>query len=295
MDIEMPIMNGHEATRHLRANPLYAKLPILAMTAHAMGPDVDRALGEGMNGHIAKPFDPDKLLTTILSHLQTSSPAADSAPHKMAMANRRSEHDIDDLPAAILSIPGLDQPALARRFAGKSAFLLRLLNNFASDFADFAERLEGSLATNDSETVARQLHSLKGLAATFGLTRLQQKALAAEREFSTEGKLDAKLQIELIHELQAVITAIKQTTPVGEPALATQDPQQTQQLLKDLQQHLASADGQVELLWSNNRSVFSGIFSPPELAQIERAINHWDFDQALDVLLRSTAKNKSKI
>jgi HPt (histidine-containing phosphotransfer) domain-containing protein len=265
------------------------------MTAHAIGPDVDQALGEGMNGHIAKPFDPDNLLATILRHLPTSSPAVVRAPDHKAPTDRRAGHLENNLPAAILSLPGLDQAALARRFAGKTAFLLRLLNNFANDFEGFAVGLEGSLARNDRETVARQLHSLKGLAATFGLTRLQQKALAAETEFSAEGKLAAALQFELTHELKTVLTAIKQTQAVGEPALIVQDAQQIQRLLKDLQQHLASADGQVELLWSNNKSIFASIFSPPELAQIERAINHWDFDQALDVLLRSTAKNKSKI
>ncbi|MDD2743810.1 MAG: response regulator [Rhodocyclaceae bacterium] len=295
MDIEMPIMNGHEATQRLRANPQYAALPILAMTAHAMGPDVDMALSEGMNGHIAKPLEPDKLLSIILRQRQTHTPMSESPPTSALPFERRRLDDLDNLPAAILSLPELDKPALAKRFAGRSALLLRLLDNFANDFAEFDQHLEILLARNDLEAASRQVHTLKGLAASFGLSRLHHKTLATERELRDQGMLRADLRLELNDELQNIIAAIQQSKPVDEPLLVTHRRQRTQQLLKELEQLLSSADGEVEFLWSNNKPGFSSIFSPPEFAQIDLAINNWDFDQALSVLLRSTAKNESKI
>lgn len=290
MDIEMPVMNGHEATRRLRADPKYDHLPILAMTAHAIGPDVDLALGEGMNGHIAKPFEPDKLLSSILKHLHTDRPL-----EEISMTTPRIEPaELDDLPAEILAIPELDKQALALRFAGRSAFLLRMLNNFVIEYQAFSQRLEESLSKNDHEACRRQVHSLKGLAGTFGLTRLQRTALAAEGELHRSGTLCSETRIQLNDTLQGVMDAINQASQPKAPQSDFHDEQQVQQLLKDLQQHLVSADGEVEFLWHNNKQVFSRLFSPTEFANIERAINNWDFDEALRLLLRSTAKNESK-
>jgi signal transduction histidine kinase/CheY-like chemotaxis protein/integral membrane sensor domain MASE1 len=74
MDIQMPVMDGLEATQAIRAIPEFADLPILAMTANAMNEDIDHCYGVGMNGHIAKPIDENNMISTILSVLSSSSP-----------------------------------------------------------------------------------------------------------------------------------------------------------------------------------------------------------------------------
>ena len=65
MDLQMPVMDGYEATRRIRANPRYSDLPIIAMTAHALSEERDRCLALGMNGHIAKPIEVVKLYETL--------------------------------------------------------------------------------------------------------------------------------------------------------------------------------------------------------------------------------------
>ncbi|MBR0289517.1 MAG: response regulator, partial [Selenomonadaceae bacterium] len=67
MDIQMPIMNGYEATKKIREleNPKLANVPIIAMTANAFSEDVKAALDAGMNGHIAKPIDVGKMMETF--------------------------------------------------------------------------------------------------------------------------------------------------------------------------------------------------------------------------------------
>lgn len=68
MDVQMPGMNGYEATRKIRAgkNPLGRKIPVVAMTANAFAEDIRRCLDAGMNAHIAKPIDLDKLKEVLL-------------------------------------------------------------------------------------------------------------------------------------------------------------------------------------------------------------------------------------
>jgi len=69
MDVQMPVLDGLEATRQIRANPRWANLPVLATTAHAMSGDRERCLEAGMNGYISKPVHPAHLLTTVNEHL----------------------------------------------------------------------------------------------------------------------------------------------------------------------------------------------------------------------------------
>ena len=67
MDIQMPEMDGYEATRQIRAlpDPALAKIPIIALTANAFREDIQKTLDAGMNGHIAKPIDPGALIQTL--------------------------------------------------------------------------------------------------------------------------------------------------------------------------------------------------------------------------------------
>ena len=75
MDIQMPVLDGLETTRRLRRDPRWEKLPVVAMTAHAMTGDRERCLQAGMNGYLSKPVQPAHLIATVERHLPAPSEA----------------------------------------------------------------------------------------------------------------------------------------------------------------------------------------------------------------------------
>jgi CheY-like chemotaxis protein/HPt (histidine-containing phosphotransfer) domain-containing protein len=107
MDCQMPVLNGYDATRELRADPQFADLPILAMTANAMAGDRERCLEAGMNDHIAKPIDPHALMTALVRWLPA---AALETPGEPSAAR---SPQVEPPPAPVLAAPAWEPPAAA--------------------------------------------------------------------------------------------------------------------------------------------------------------------------------------
>ncbi|GAB2181643.1 hypothetical protein DLREEDagrD3_18660 [Denitratisoma sp. agr-D3] len=171
MDLQMPVMDGYEATRHLRSDPRYYSLPIVAMTAHAMADERARCLAIGMNGHISKPIEPDYLYATLSRFFrEPGGSVVDGEAVTVA------ETTVGTLPV----IDGLDTAEGLRRAAGMPDLYLQVLSYFAQDYAGFGERISTMLAQERWTDLQRDVHTLKGLAGTIGAPRLQAEAVALE-------------------------------------------------------------------------------------------------------------------
>ncbi len=129
MDLQMPVMDGFEATRRLRATPAYARTPIIAMTANVFVEDQERCLAVGMDDFIAKPVDPELLLATVARWLGTQAPSVSFPVPCGSGAGKR-------LAGALARIDGMDVAAGLRSVRGRWSSYERLLQTFLRDHGE---------------------------------------------------------------------------------------------------------------------------------------------------------------
>jgi CheY-like chemotaxis protein/HPt (histidine-containing phosphotransfer) domain-containing protein len=169
MDVQMPEMDGYQATARLRSQPRFAKLPIVAMTAHATTEERQRCVVAGMNDHVAKPIDPAALYDALSRHV----PAA--------VVPRKPAPSAADVPAGLPEVDGLDVVQGVRRVAGNRKLYLSLLRQFADGQADAAERIRQSLVNGERAVAERLAHTVKGTAGNLAAAPVQAAAGALEQ------------------------------------------------------------------------------------------------------------------
>jgi signal transduction histidine kinase/DNA-binding response OmpR family regulator/HPt (histidine-containing phosphotransfer) domain-containing protein len=183
MDLQMPVMDGYEATRVIRSRPQWRGLPIVAMTAHAMVEERERCLALGMQGHIAKPIDPDHLVATLQAYLARRG-AGGTSPLPLDSASEASEHDTGlptgfDPEGATASQfaalepdwpqwPGIDVAEGLRRCGGET-LLRSSLALFLRQYRDHPRLLASLGQQSRWRDLAREAHTLKGLGLQLGL------------------------------------------------------------------------------------------------------------------------------
>ncbi len=178
MDLQMPVMDGFEASQAIRNHPAWRELPILAMTANAMSGDRERCLEAGMNDHIAKPIDPMRLYAMLA---QWITPSERTEPDPMTIHEARDSTAIDCSRHAIFPpVAGIDAEIGLTRVAGNRRLYLRLLEKFRLNQSDALERVRQALETGTWGEAVRHAHTLKGVAGNLGADALHAAALKLE-------------------------------------------------------------------------------------------------------------------
>ena len=163
MDIQMPGMDGLEATRRIRALARGGEVPIIALTAHAMAGDRERFLTAGMNDYVSKPIDEAELLAALarwLPHCRTTVSRKRSAPHR--------------------ELPGLDLSRALLRVRGNQRLLKRLVRDFVGRREEMLEEIRTAISEGRAAEALALAHTLKGSAGAIAATRVA--ATAAEIE-----------------------------------------------------------------------------------------------------------------
>ncbi len=281
MDVQMPEMDGHEVTRCIRAESRFDALPIIAMTAHAMQEERDRCMASGMNDHLSKPINPVELYRTISRWCPAHVQVMDASKAGLPTANENES----------LAIEGVDVQDGLARMLGKRALYLQMLTRFRDNQHDVAARIRAALDSGDRVGAERLAHTLKGVAGQLGATGMQ--ALAGQLE--SQLHRDATPEPQLLQQLERDMFALQESlarllpgcceqtrTAVGEDV----DRRAMQDLITRFAGLLRDYDSEAIDLLSQSGSVMIAALGSEAHKQIARAARQFDYDSALDALVK---------
>jgi two-component system sensor histidine kinase/response regulator len=171
MDVQMPVMDGYQATREIRKDPQFRELPIIAMTAHAMTGDKEKSLEAGMNYHVTKPINPKELFSTLLIWIKPGErPISDDIITKRKQ--KIAEKDVRPLK----DMPGIDVKKGLARAGGNRVLYKDLLARFLQDYADATSRIKDAADNDDSQRFRHLVHTIKGVSGSIGAVDLERTA-----------------------------------------------------------------------------------------------------------------------
>jgi len=202
MDIQMPVMDGISTTEKLRADDRYDKLPIVALTAHALGEERDRCFRAGMDGHISKPVTVQQLIETL--NAWVGSGRADREAIYEAETGEPEVADTSLQSRDIETMPLFDPGRVATLKSLSEGFLEQMLRDFSSRYHGAAQEIRALLERNDFEQAKNLAHTIKGTSGSLG----------AERLFGVARQLDEALKDPRDNELIERLAGIFEETLV---------------------------------------------------------------------------------
>ncbi|MBF0627943.1 MAG: response regulator [Magnetococcales bacterium] len=291
MDIQMPVMDGYEAARQMRAHGL--ELPIVAMTAHAMSGERERCLAAGMNDHLSKPIDKCRFYAALRHWIK---PVGPGVPAGRSVPATGTDSGAGPLP---MHLPGIDLSEALDRVNQNHALMREIFLSFYRDHVDAARIVRARLEQCDREgleSVKRLVHSLKGLAGNLSAKALFQAALDLEEAIKRENRaLWPELLTRFDQELSQVMTAIGQLASDPQETVAgpsgdssALDPERLRPQLQPLLQLLVASSSEALEGWETLKSRMA---QPPEeirqlLVEMDRHLDVFAFEEAGHTLRR---------
>jgi CheY-like chemotaxis protein len=276
MDLQMPLMDGHEATIAIRQDRRLAQLPIVALTAYAVGEVRERCFSEGMQDFLTKPIHPDDFFALLVRWLGVGQVVV-PAPEALVA-------DPNDHAAVLARLTEFDTARGLRYMAGKSALYLEQLERFRVGQMETCFALATMLTDPDYAGAERLMHTLRGLAGSLGATHVQKDAEAMETTLQQmRGKPPANSLPALFAALeQSLASALAQLEAyLPRKASASAEPAEPDaDVLKTLVDLLHDFDGETPAFFEANQAQLGQIFGPDMLSQISNLIANFAFAEA---------------
>ena len=292
MDMQMPVMDGLEATRRIRAEAAWASLPVIAMTAKAMAEDRQRCFDAGMSDFVPKPIEPSYLLQVLTRWLPPATATLPASSPAVGPAADPSSNPVDARWAALSEIDGLDPARGLRLCNNKPALYMSVLEMFASRQAEGVAELVALLAKGELAEAQRRVHTLKGVAASIGAWALADEATELDQALrAVDGEAGLVLQdrasalsrhtAELAAALTRILPALQQPADAQASAGASTGVREELQRL-----HVLLHAGDVAARdWVLDKADWMRMALGAQIAQaLSQAVNNFDFDHAAELI-----------
>ncbi|MDH3355707.1 MAG: ATP-binding protein, partial [Chromatiales bacterium] len=292
MDVQMPVMDGYTATRLIKDQPRLKNIPVLAMTANAMVEDVKDAKDAGMDDHIAKPIDRNRLLLTLLKWIE---------PRESAQTEKVINSDIDDkknqendvISGDVSAIPGLDISVALQNVGHNQQLLHNVLIKFYETHGRDIYEIRESLNNNDFDKSKRMAHTLKGISATLGANDLHIVAVELDSAFKASQsdqyeslieKLDVELNRFLMGIKNRLIDTGKNTSNTSNRSSDVIDVSVIAQTMNELNELICSMSPNSEDKFRELISQSGGRFDPQQLNFLATRLERFEFAEAEKIL-----------
>ena len=278
MDIQMPIMDGLEATKHIRQLPKCRELPVIAVTAHAMEGDKQLCIAAGMNDHVPKPIDKKQLFDAMIKWIPPKPSLTIPAIQKI------HEHIGPYLPEALV---GIDIMAGVQRLDGNRTLYRSLLINFSQEFSQVAEQVKTCLIDGGTEEVAtarRLVHSIKGMAGNLAAMELRKTALDLEKAIAENKKaLWHDLLNSFSQSIATVLDSIATLSKDNSEQVVEDAPKSSQELVEkllELAEAIQKKRFRARKLLTPIKSIIGKSSNPETIELLASCIEQYDFDGA---------------
>jgi signal transduction histidine kinase/DNA-binding response OmpR family regulator len=290
MDLQMPVMDGYEATRRIRLDPRHARLPILALTAHALPQEQERCAALGMAGHIRKPIDPAELFAA-LAGIGRSSPLRNDAGVQPPSAG-----DAGPDPS-FEALQLLDVSAGLHHCNGNRALYRRLLRQLVRQESAAIPQIRETVLSGNREEALRRAHTLEGLLESLGAVTVRaglRGLTQALRSGSPAAIAEAADAAEPAY--QALMQALQAWTDddAGRPPVGVDTPPgpatgPDEDWLRGFRQRLQDGDGECARAWQEAVRLHGPWLPAAQHQEIEQALESFDFSAALALLPRAAS------
>ena len=292
MDMQMPIMDGLTATRLIRDDERFNDLPVLAMTANATLDDRARALESGMNDHIAKPINPQRLFDSLIQWVRPTDRQDDGEQASSESSIEALGTDEENLP----DLPGFEVREGVSRVGGNVAAYKRLIRKFAENQAEAVNEIRAAIQTGDDELAVRTAHSLKGAAGALGAVGVQEAAAQLESDLKAgPANADPDLIDALADSLERAVETIKASLGSGDQGSAVTG--EAVAITSEMLERFAHLHRQLESFDSEAEDTLNGLLAElgsstaaALLAPVGKLVSSYDMEAAAAELEKTMAK-----
>lgn len=304
MDLEMPGMDGHQATLSIRQNAKLNHVPIIAMTAHAMADVRQRCMDEGMQDFLAKPVQPNALFTTLARWLEYKASRVEAPfvqQEVAAYGNYLTDVRGNDTDFYVGSFKHIDSALGLSQMMGKQDLYLKVLRRFVEGQTSTAAQLRSAIECGQLNQAAMLVHTLKGLAGSIGAQQVQIDAMQLECSLNSctadtmnseqvqdlWQRLDKSLHLvltELQQALPAQLVVEYQATAIELANRSELSHEKLTDILQQLRELLSNYSGDCPQYFEEHRVALIRLFDGTLLEKINQHIAQYEYDEALSLL-----------